>query len=154
MKSPHKDSIHPTFRHSGLVSLSFNPNIFSRNHRMVQSIQHVFSDRSEHDPWASRISYKKSIVTTLFQRAENLTSNNAAMENERQYVTNVLKQNNYPNSFLYDCLRRPTLADCNSPEGDLRFPCERFCNSPVHCTFKELRNQSGEFLIIVVSRLS
>ena len=34
-------------------------------------------------------------------------------------VTNVLKENNYPNkSFLYDCLRRPTLTDCNSSEGD------------------------------------
>ena len=30
----------------------------------------------------------------------------------------VLKENNYPKSFLYDCLRRPTLTDCNFPEGD------------------------------------
>ena len=30
----------------------------------------------------------------------------------------ILKENNYPKSFLYDCLRRPTLTDCNSPEGD------------------------------------
>ena len=52
------------------------------------------------------------------QRAENLTSNNDARENECQYVTNVLKENNYPKSFLYDCLRRPTLTNCNSPEGD------------------------------------
>ena len=61
-------------------------------------------------------SHKKSVVTTLFQRAENLTSNNDA--SECQYVTNILKENNYPKSFLYDCLRRPTLTDCNSPEGD------------------------------------
>ena len=32
-------------------------------------------------------SHKKSVVTTLFQRAENLTSNNDARENECQYVT-------------------------------------------------------------------
>ena len=63
-------------------------------------------------------SHKKSVVTTLFQRAENLTSNNDARENECQYVTNILKKNNYPKSFLHDCLRRPTLTDCNSPEGD------------------------------------
>ena len=63
-------------------------------------------------------SHKKSVVTTLFQRAENLTSNNDARENERQYVTNVLKENNNPKSFLHDCLRRLTLTDCNSPEGD------------------------------------
>ena len=42
-------------------------------------------------------SHEKSVVTTLFQRAENFTSNNDARKNERQYVTNVLKENNYPN---------------------------------------------------------
>ena len=66
-------------------------------------------------------SNKKSVVTTLFQRVENLTSNNDARENECQYVTNVLKENNYPKSFLYDCLRRPTLTDCNSPEGARKY---------------------------------
>ena len=65
-------------------------------------------------------SHKKSVVTTLFQRAENLTSNDAR-KNECQYVTNVLKENNYPKRFLYGFLRRPTLTDCNSPEGD----CEK-----------------------------
>ena len=33
-------------------------------------------------------------------------------------MTNVLKENNYPKSFLHNCSRRPTLTDCNSPEGD------------------------------------
>ena len=59
----------------------------------------------------------KSLFLQLCFRAENLTSNNDARENECLYVTNVLKANNYPKSFLYDCLR-PTLTDCNSPEGD------------------------------------
>ena len=63
-------------------------------------------------------SHKISVVTTLFQRAENLTSNNDAKENECQYVTNILKENNYAKNFLYDCLRRPTMTHCNSPEGD------------------------------------
>ena len=63
-------------------------------------------------------SHKNSVVTTLFQRAENLTSNKDGRENECQYATNVLKENNYPKSFLYDCLRRPTLTNCNSPDGD------------------------------------
>ena len=62
--------------------------------------------------------HERSVVTTLFQRAENLTSNNDARENECQYVTNILKENNYPKSFLYDCLRHPTLTHCNSPECD------------------------------------
>ena len=50
--------------------------------------------------------------------AENLTSNNDARENEREYVTNVLKENIYPKSFPYDCLTRPTLTNCNYPDGD------------------------------------
>ena len=66
----------------------------------------------------SSVFIRGGLVTTLFQRAENLTSNNDANENECQYVTNILKENNYPKSFLYDCLRRPTLTHCNSPEGD------------------------------------
>ena len=62
--------------------------------------------------------HKKSVVTTLLRRAENLASNNDARENECQYVTNVLKENNYPKGLLYDCLRRSTLTVCNSLEGD------------------------------------
>ena len=51
-------------------------------------------------------------------RAENLTSGNDARENERQYVTNVLKENNYLKRFLHDSLRCATLTDCNSSEGN------------------------------------
>ena len=40
-------------------------------------------------------SHNRAVVTTLFQRAENLTSNNDARENECQYVTNILKENNF-----------------------------------------------------------
>ena len=45
-------------------------------------------------------SHKRFVVTTLFQRAKNLTSNNNARENECQYVTNILKENNFPKSFV------------------------------------------------------
>ena len=54
----------------------------------------------------------------LMLKLTTLYAVNDARENECQYVTNILKENNYPKSFLYDCLRRPTLTDCNSPEGD------------------------------------
>ena len=33
-------------------------------------------------------------------------------------MSNVLKEKKYPKSFLHDCLRRPTLTDCNFTEGD------------------------------------
>ena len=65
-------------------------------------------------------SHKKSFATTLFHRAENLTSNNDARENERQYVTNVLKEDNCPKSFLCDCSRRPTWTDCKSLDDSRR----------------------------------
>ena len=49
-------------------------------------------------------SHRKSLATTLPQRAESLTPNSVARDKERQYVI-VLKENNYPKNFLYDCLR-------------------------------------------------
>ena len=58
------------------------------------------------------------MATTLLQRAESLTSNSVARDNERQYVINVLKENNYPKNFLYDCLRRSALTNCDSSAGD------------------------------------
>ena len=62
-------------------------------------------------------SYKKSVATTLLQRKESLTSNSVARDNERQYVINVLKENNYPKIFLYDCLRCSALTNCDSSAG-------------------------------------
>ena len=63
-------------------------------------------------------SHKKSVATTLLQRAESLTSNSVARDSERQYVINVLKENNYPKNFLYDCLRRSALTNCDSSAGN------------------------------------
>ena len=63
-------------------------------------------------------SHKKSVATALLQRADNLTSNSVARYNERKYVINVLKENNYPKNFLYDCLRRSALTNCDSLAGD------------------------------------
>ena len=58
------------------------------------------------------------MATTLLQRAESLTSNSVAKDNERQYVINVLKENNYPKNFLRDCLRRSALTNCDFLAGD------------------------------------
>ena len=63
-------------------------------------------------------SHKKSMATTLLQRAESLTSNNVARDNEHQYVINVLKENKYPKNFLNDCLKRSALTNCDSLAGD------------------------------------
>ena len=60
-------------------------------------------------------SHKMSVATTLLSRAESLTSNSVARDNERQYVINVLKENNYPKNFLKECLRRSALTIIVSP---------------------------------------
>ena len=41
-------------------------------------------------------SHKKSVVRTLFQRAESLASNHVARDNEQDYILNILRGNNYP----------------------------------------------------------
>ena len=63
-------------------------------------------------------SHKKSFARTLFQRAESLTSNRVARDNERDYVLNALRGNNYPQNFLNDCLRAPVATKCNFSGGD------------------------------------
>ena len=63
------------------------------------------------------------MATTLLQRAESLTSNSVTRDNERQYVINVMKENNYPKNFLYDCLRRSALTNCDSLAGDSAMKC-------------------------------
>ena len=63
----------------------------------------------------------KSLLLQLCFRERRISVNYNKLkerENKCQYVTNILKENNYPKSFLYDCLRGPTLTDCNSPEDD------------------------------------
>ena len=77
-----------------------------------------------------------SVARTLFQRAESLTSNRVARNNERDHVFNVLGGSNYPRSFLY-CLQAPVATKCNSFAGD---SLKGFAVVPY--TSKELRNQS------------
>ena len=38
--------------------------------------------------------------------------------NEREYVLNVLEENDYPKRFLNDCLRSPVCRNQNNSEGD------------------------------------
>ena len=61
--------------------------------------------------------FLSQVYESLFQRAENLTSNDDAIDNERQNVIIAWKENNYPKSFLHGCLKRLALIDCNSSEG-------------------------------------
>jgi hypothetical protein len=50
------------------------------------------------------VSHKMSVERTLLQRAEYLPSNSDSQANEREYVLNVLRENNYSKDFLNHCL--------------------------------------------------
>ena len=54
----------------------------------------------------------------MLQRTESLPSNSDSQVNEREYVLNILGENDYPKRFLNDCLRSPVCRKQNNPEGD------------------------------------
>jgi hypothetical protein len=62
------------------------------------------------------VSHKISVAKTLLQRAESLPSNSDSQANEREYVLNVLGENDYPKRFLNDCLRSPVCRNQNNSE--------------------------------------
>ncbi len=64
------------------------------------------------------VSHKKSVAKTLLQRAEHLPSNSDSQANEREYVLNILRKNNYPKDFLKNCLNPSACRNQNNSEGD------------------------------------
>ena len=50
------------------------------------------------------VSHKRSVAKTLLQRAESLPSNSDSQANEREYVLNILGENDYPKRFLNDSM--------------------------------------------------
>ena len=47
-----------------------------------------------------------------------MPSNSDSQASEREYVINVLRENDYPKRSLNDCLRSPVCWNQNNPEGD------------------------------------
>jgi hypothetical protein len=47
-----------------------------------------------------------------------MPSNSDSQANEREYVLNVLGENDYPKRFLNDFLRSPVCRNQNNSEGD------------------------------------
>ena len=64
------------------------------------------------------VTHKKSVVKTLLQRAEHLPSNSDSQAYEREYVLNILRENNYPKDFLKNCLNPSACRNQNNSEGD------------------------------------
>ena len=65
------------------------------------------------------VSHKRSVAKTLLQRAESLPSNSDSQANEREYVLNILGENDYPKRFLNDCMRSPVCRNQNNSEGEI-----------------------------------
>ncbi len=65
------------------------------------------------------VSHKKSVAKTLLQRAKHLPSNSDSQANEREYVLNILRENNYPKDFLKNCLNPSACRNQNNSEGDI-----------------------------------
>jgi hypothetical protein len=63
------------------------------------------------------VSHKRSVAKTLLQRAESLPSNSDSQANEREYVLNILGENDCPKRFLNDCLRSTVCRNQNNSEG-------------------------------------
>jgi hypothetical protein len=76
-----------------------------------QTVKYLSHD--SHHP----VSHKGSVAKTLLQRAESLPSNSNSQANEREYVLNVLGENEYPKLFLNDCLRSPVSKNQNNSQG-------------------------------------
>ena len=64
------------------------------------------------------LSHKRSAAKPLLQKAESLPSNSDSQANEREYVVNILGENDYPKRVLNDCLRPPVCRNQNNSEGD------------------------------------
>ena len=62
------------------------------------------------------VSHKRSVAKTLLQRAESLPSNSDSQANEREYVLNVLGENNYPKRET--SLRPPVCRNQNNSEAE------------------------------------
>jgi hypothetical protein len=66
------------------------------------------------------VSHKRSVAKTLLQSSKSwsLPSNSDSQANEREYVLNILRENDYPKRFLNDYLRSPVCRNQNNCEGD------------------------------------
>ena len=58
-----------------------------------------YLDYNSHHP----SQHKRSVVNTLLQRAQEIPSTNAERSRERKHVIKVLRDNNYPLSFIRSC---------------------------------------------------
>jgi hypothetical protein len=61
---------------------------------------------------------------SYIQRAESLPSNSDSQENEREYVLNVLRENDFPKRFLNDCLSPPVCKN--------ELAMQELCNNSIH----------------------
>lgn len=73
-----------------------------------------YLDYNSHHPQQ----HKRSVVNTLLKRAGTIPSSNRSKRAERKHVIKVLRENNYPRSFIRDCEKVNKTRQLQSTNND------------------------------------
>ena len=93
--------------------LPFLDSLIQRNSDNIISVE-VYRKPTHTDQYLKFTSHhlaraKKSVITSLFDRAKNIISNPFNQEKEENYLTAVLQANGYPKKFINNTIRASQL---------------------------------------------
>ena len=113
----HINSLHPktkfTMETEGNSQLPFLDTLIQRNRDNTISVR-VYRKPTHTDQYLKFTSHhlaraKKSVITSLFDRAKNIISNPSDQEKEENHLTAVLQANGYPKKFIKNTIRASQL---------------------------------------------
>ena len=113
----HINSLHPktkfTMETEENSQLPFPDTLIQRNNDNTISVR-VYRKPTHTDQYLKFTSHhlaraKKSIITSLFNRAKNIISNPSDQEKEEYHLTVVLQANGYPKKFISNTIRASQL---------------------------------------------
>ena len=113
----HINSLHPktkfTMETEQNSQLPFLDTLIQRNSNNTISVR-VYRKPTHTDQYLKFTSHhlaraKKSVITSLFDRAKNIISNPSYQEKEENHLTSVLQANGYPKKFISNTVRASQL---------------------------------------------
>ena len=113
----HINSLHPktkfTMETEENFRLPFLDTLIQRNRDNTISVR-VYRKPTHADQYLKFTSHhlsraKKSVITSLFNRAKNIISNPSDQEKEENHLTAVLQANDYPKKFIKNTIRASQL---------------------------------------------
>ena len=104
-----------------VVFLAMISSLIQRNSDNTISVR-VYRKPTHTDQYLKFTSYhlaraKKSVITSLFDRAKNIISNLCNQEQEENHLTAVLQANGYPKKFINNTVRARQSANSNNTEN-------------------------------------